>query len=96
MNFETLDFGGKASLCWSFFWRGMLITIGSMLVGAILGGLAGFLIGMVGGRSAIGFAQWVGGALGILSGCVFLYLYIRWLLSSRLGRFRLVLVSAAD
>ncbi len=36
----------------------------------------------------------IGGLLGLLTGLFFFYLYVRWLLASRLGAFRLVLVLA--
>ena len=51
-------------------------------IATALGGIA---------RSAI---PMIGGLLGLLTGLFFFYLYVRWLLVSRLGAFRLVLVLA--
>jgi ABC-type amino acid transport system permease subunit len=96
INISLLGFGEKLSICWSFLWRGILITLGSMIVGGILGGLIGFLIVVSGVTKQTGMpvVQVLGFGVGFLSGCGFLYVYIRWLLSSRLGKFRLVLILA--
>src|SRR5687768_7422519 len=98
LNIRNLGFGAKASLCWSFFWRGIVVTIGSMLAGGALGFLFGAAVALVSGQghspSMAQVAQWGGAGLGFLSGAFFLYLYVRWLLGARLGSYRLVLVTA--
>ncbi|MGV3569291.1 MAG: hypothetical protein ACO1PB_01735 [Ramlibacter sp.] len=96
MNITTLSLGGKIAVCWSFMWRGMLITIGSAIVGGLLGGLLGFLVAETGIARHTGaqLAQVVATLAGGLTGCVFLYLYVRWLLTAQLGRYRLLLVPA--
>ena len=83
----------KALICWSFLWRGIAIGIGSALCGGLLGGIAGAVLGLTGLFKA---APFVGGLLGALCGFVFLYFYVRWLLTSRLGQFRLLLVHAEE
>ncbi len=94
VDIRSLNFLSKAGLCWSFFWRGILITLLSMLVGGILGGLFGFVMAMAGASKSTGMAivQSGGLVLGLVSGCFCLYLYVKWLLSARLGGFRLMLV----
>lgn len=91
INIKELPFSSKASICWSFFWRGILTVLASSLCGALLGGVAGFFLGLAGVVKA---APIVGGVLGLICGVYFLYLFLRWLLSSRLGSFRLVLIHA--
>jgi hypothetical protein len=100
VDIRTLAFGARLAICWSFFWRGILIAIASILSGAVLGTLAGGIIGFgfaMGGlstQSIKGASQIVGGVLGLAAGFFFLYVYIRWLLKSRLGAYRLMLVWA--
>jgi ABC-type amino acid transport system permease subunit len=98
LKISSLGFGAKASICWSFFWRGVLITLGSAVAGAILGAIVGFVVAASGipRQPGLRLAQFAGGGAGLISGAVFLYLYIRWLLSARLGKYRLLLVSADD
>lgn len=100
INIRHSGFGEKAAICWSFFWRAMVITVGSMLTGGLLGGLFGMVFGMAaaaGGMSRASLALVAplgGGVIGLLAGFFFLYVYICWLTGPRLGRFRLVLVRA--
>ena len=92
IDFKELPTLSQAGIVWSFFWRGIATTLGSALCGALLGGIVGFALGISGiGRSALPL---IGGLVGLLTGLFFFYLYVRWLLASRLGHFRLVLVPA--
>jgi len=93
LDIKELPFSSKARICWGFFWRGIVITLGSTLCGALLGGVAGFILGFAGAPQA---AAPVGGLLGVVTGAFFIYLFLRWLLSSRLGNFRLLLVHAQE
>ena len=95
LKLSELDFASKASICWSFLWRGILATIGSMVLGFVLGAAFGFDVALVagGGRAVMPLIQIGGFFLGAACGVVCLYFYIRWLLGTRLGRFRLLLVS---
>lgn len=100
VDIRMLSFGAKAGICWSAFWRGILVTLGSMLTGGVLGGVVGGVMGFFLSLAGLqlqtiqGLAMVVGVVLGLSAGGVFLYLYIRWLLSSNLGAYRLVLVEA--
>ncbi|MCX9158588.1 hypothetical protein OPU71_20945 [Niveibacterium sp. 24ML] len=102
IDFRELPFSSKASICWSFLWRGLAITIASSLAGALLGGIAGALLGFalnmsgVPQSSAMSLIQIVGGLLGLACGVFFLSVYVRWLLSAQLGKFKLLLVNAAE
>lgn len=93
LTFTELSLSAKASICWSFFWRGIVITIASSLTGAVLGGIAGAILGLGGVSRA---APVAGGMLGLVAGALFVYFYVRWLLSSRLGQYRLLLVRADE
>ncbi len=90
IDFKELTTLSQAGIVWGFFWRCIATALGSALCGALLGGIVGFVLGISGiARSAI---PMIGGLLGLLTGLFFFYLYVRWLLASRLGAFRLVLV----
>jgi hypothetical protein len=91
LDIKELPFSSKASICWNFFWRGFVIALGSALCGGLLGGIAGFILGFAGLVKA---APVAGGVLGVVVGAYFIYLLLCWLLSSRLGDFRLVLIPA--
>jgi len=100
VDFRTLTLDSKLAITWSFFWRAIVIGFASMVSSGIAGGIVGFIVGMVLGIAGlpIEWIQVAGGliglALGILFGFLFFLLYVQWLLSSRLGRFRLSLVRA--
>ena len=93
LDIKELPLSSKARICWGFMWRGIAMTIGSMLCGGLLGGIAGFGLALVGVPKA---APVVGGILGAITGIFFIYLFVRWLLSSRIGSFRLALVHAQE
>ena len=98
LNIAALRFSEKLGICWSFFWRAILITLASMLAGGILGAIFGALVAASGafGPSELQVAQVGGGVLGLVAGFFFLYLYVRWLLSAKLGKYRLLLVLAEE
>lgn len=92
VNFQTVPTLAKFGVCWSFFWRAIVITIGSTIGGAVLGAAVGAVAAIAGlPREASPVA---GGIVGLCVGFGFIYLYVLWLLSSRVGRFRLQLVAA--
>lgn len=94
LDIKALSLSSKAHICWGFFWRGMVITLGSLLFSALLGGVIGAVCAVFGFSAPLTSA--LGGLMGALSGAVLLYFYVRWLLSARLGQFRLVLVHAQE
>ena len=94
LEITELPFSSKAGICWSFFWRGIFITIGSTICGALIGGVFGFVFAILGLPKSAG--PLVGGVVGTISGAFFLYFYVRWLLAARLGNFKLVLVHAQE
>lgn len=100
VDFKTLPLGAKLAITWSFFWRALLVSIASMLCSGMAGGVLGFMIGLVLGAAGFPieaiqlFGALVGFVLGIGFGFLFFLLYVQWLMSSRLGRFRLQLVHA--
>jgi ABC-type amino acid transport system permease subunit len=93
IDIDNLPLSSKASLCWSFFWRAIVTSLGSAVCGGLLGGIVGVIFGLAGTPKV---AVAVGGVLGIGCGAFFLYVFIRWLLSSRLGRYKLLLVNTDD
>lgn len=93
LDINVLPLSSKARICWGFFWRSIIISIGSGLCGGALGGIVGFVFGLAGAPKAVAA---VSGVLGLVTGAFFIYLLVRWLLSSRLGRFKLILVHADE
>lgn len=89
-DFRQLPAGAKATLTWSFFWRSIVIGFGSALAGGVLGSVTGFAFDAAG--LSLEQVLVVSGFLGVLIGLFFLVLYIQWLLSGRLGPFRLAAV----
>lgn len=100
LNIKTLPFQSKARICWGFFWRSIVVGIGSGLSGALIGGVVGGILGVLlyltgtSDPDGLYLIQIVSGVLGVLWGCFCFYFYIRWLLSSKLGKYRLLLVHA--
>lgn len=98
LDFRRLAPRSRLALCWSFLWRGVVITFASMAAGAIIGALFGAVLGLVAAalgipsRAMAGTVQLAGIVIGVGCGLLFFYVYVRWLLTGRLGRFRLVLV----
>ncbi len=89
LDIKQLPTVDKFVIGWGFMWRGLLITICSAIAGALIGGLLGFLsaaIGLPKGSGAI-----LGGIAGIFVGIYFLYIWLRWILSAKLGSYRLEL-----
>lgn len=94
LDINSLSLRSKIRICWGVFWRSMVITLGSLLCSALLGGLFGAICAVLG--VSVQVSSPLAGLLGLLSGSVFFYFYVRWLLSARLGKFRLVLVHAQE
>jgi hypothetical protein len=59
----------------------------------LVGGMDGFVLGFLGVTEGIAV---VAGILGAVYSIFFVYLFLCWLLSSRIGNFRLVLVHAQE
>ncbi len=92
LEFNELPFLSKLRICWGFVWRGLCVTLGSTVCGALLGGVIGFVFAMLGFPKTV--APLIAAGFGLLIGLGFIYLYVRWILSTRLGQFRLKLVPA--
>ena len=98
VNIKELEIGDILKIWWGFFWRGIAIGIGSMLSGAVAGGIfgaiAGAVISIVGGgqETIIAIARLGGSVLGVVIGFYFFYLYLLWILKSRFGKYRLALI----
>lgn len=100
LQITRLPLAAKFQIAWSFMWRGVAITVASMMCGGIVGGIFGGVFGFGSSLAGVSVAtampvlQVVGGIMGLMIGLFFVYVYVRWMLSSRLGKFRLILVLA--
>ena len=91
LNIAELPLSSKVSIWWSIYWRGIFITFGS----AFCGGSVGFIVGLILRSTGLrNIAPTITGTIGFAIGSAFFYVFIRWLLSARLGKFRLVLIRA--
>ena len=85
-------------LAWAFVWRGILVSIGSMLTGGIIGGIIGFILGFIGSMLGLDvetlrpFITILGGIIGFFIGLCFVVLLLKWIFKARFKRFRLTLV----
>ena len=100
LNIADLSLSSKVKVTWSFVWRGLVAAIASTLSGGIVGFIVGGFMGgffSVNGTLSpdlIKYIQIVCGSLGVVVGVIFYYLYVKWLLTSKLGAYRLLLVAA--
>ncbi len=94
LDINDLSFSSKAQICWGFFWRGIAITIASTLCSALIGGITGVVLALIGAPK--GAVTIIGGVLGLSCGMYFIYLLVLWLLTTRIGNFKLVLTHAEE
>jgi hypothetical protein len=97
ISIENLEISNIIKIWWGFMWRAILTTIGSMLVGGALGWLFGVITGFIGSlidgtQEMVVIIATAGGILGLISGIYSFYLYLRWLLTSKFGNYKLVLI----
>ncbi len=98
VNPKELTLPDWLRLWWGFAWRGLLIMAVSFLAGGALGFLTGVVIGLVLVMCGLDIApfklpmQLFGGCLGIVIGIGFFTVWFKWILRSRFGGLRLVLV----
>ncbi|WP_394562061.1 hypothetical protein [Aquipseudomonas alcaligenes] len=98
VKIKELSLQETLRILWGFLWRGLTISVASVLAGGILGAIFGFIVGLIvamsgGSRETIeSIAGIGGGVLGLISGIFFFYIYIRWLLSAQFGKYKLALL----
>lgn len=94
---RTLGRGDRVRICWGFFWRAVLTTVASSACGFLAGGVVGFLLALMGlPPEYLGVAQVMGGLAGVVVAFCFLWIYVHWLFSARIGKYRLRLVDASE
>jgi len=96
VDFTTLPLSSKARIIWGFIWRFILNSLVAMVVAGLLGALIGFFVAVSGLTQSTVVTATLGAVTGLCVQIFFLYFYVRWLLSSRLGTYRLKLVHADD
>ncbi len=95
IEYSSLAFGQRFAVAWGFFWRGVLITLGSMIGGGVFGGIIGFAAAMLGlPPENKGVITLLGMAAGGIVGVLFFWLYVNWLFAARIAGHRLRLVKA--
>lgn len=96
---QTLERQEAGAVHLGIIWRGVVVVLGSNITGIIVANALGVLLGNMladSGKdlspSMITALSYAGVALSVLIGIAFIYINLRWLLSVRLGNYRLVLV----
>ena len=102
VGLNNLEWSDKAGVFWSFLWRLLAATAGSIIVAVIVGifsrnafGILSAMMGMHKYDTTIPM-QALGLVMGAIVGVVLLSFLLRWLLRSKLGQYRLVLVEASE
>jgi hypothetical protein len=102
VSIRNIEWRDQAGLYWSFLWRLLAATAASLGLAAIIGNFGGIVFNILGAMK--GLERHVmempilltGGLVGTLVAVVLFYFLLRWLLKSKLGQYRLVLVEAGE
>ncbi|WP_147171792.1 hypothetical protein [Pseudomonas sp. SJZ079] len=98
VKIKELNLKDTLRILWGFLWRGLTISVASVLAGGILGAIFGFIAGLIialsgGSKETIeSIAGIGGGVLGLISGIFLFYIYICWLLKAKFGKYKLALL----
>lgn len=97
VDLDALPTQDQFTVYWGFLWRSLVMSLATFLVTFVLSMIAAVflgLIGLVSGFGSDGFStsqKAVGVIAGIGAGLALTWHFLRWLLQSRMGRFRLLL-----
>jgi hypothetical protein len=97
LDIRELPLSAKVAITWEFFWRGILTFLLASVLGfllLLLPGLAMSWLGLLSNDKAFETFELVGRVAVPAVYLFALYFYVRWLLTSQLGAYRLVLVPA--
>ena len=75
---------------WSYFWRSILAIIGAMIIGGFVGGIYGYILGMLGASADT--VQLFVAPIGFIIGIGISIVPIKMILGKDFGDFRLVLI----
>lgn len=101
-RFEVVDLDSIPSrdqikVFWGYIWRSYVAWVASFVAALIVAVLAGILLGLFGPVAGIPKAnlhktgQIIGFVLAILAGWYFTWHFVRWILKTHIGRYRLLL-----
>lgn len=82
-----------AKIWFAYLWRNILAIIGAVIIGAIVGGLFGFILGMLGASKET--IQVVVAPIGFIIGIGISIVPLKLILGKDFGEFRLVLVESS-
>ena len=92
-EFASLSFGTRLAVWWGFVWRGLIITVGSMIGGGIAGGIVGFIAALLGvPPDDKNLIMALGGIAGGIVGLFFMWVYVHWLFRAHIAGYRLQLM----
>ena len=87
-----VTWGRVVHVWWAWFWRSLVASLGAGVAGGVIGGVAGAVLGLAGARPSQ--VVYVTIPIGLVIGFVASILTMKWLLTSKLGEFRISLVSS--
>jgi len=102
LMFSELEFSDQFHFMWSWFWRGVCITILVSLCAMIAGGIVGAMFGIVAVilhkdiHAAMGPLRMLGFAVGLIVGFAGLFPLINWLTKATFGNYELWIVKTRD
>src|SRR4051812_38281971 len=102
VSMRNLDWRERVGVFWSFLWRALTAAAGTVIVAGTFGIFSGTVVNIAGAMMGMNkYAvdmpmQIIGGLTGALVGVLSLYILLRWLLRTKLGQYRLVLVDANE
>ena len=85
-----VTWGRTAKVWWAFFWRNVLAIFAGVVAAMIVGGIIGFILGILG--ASLQTVQVIGGAIGLGIGLAISIVPIKLILGKDYGEFRLVLL----
>lgn len=84
---DHLSFGERVALTWSLFWRASVVGVLSMIVSGLIGFGVGYALAAAG--FSLATVQVAGVIIGLANGLGSWFVYVWWILSARLGKYRL-------
>jgi len=98
INQKELPFKSWVMLAWALVWRGLIIIVGSGLSGVLIGGVLGFIVGVVCVITKHPFEsikipfQMFCGILGLGIGFLFNILFLKWFFNANFHDFRIAII----
>ena len=91
VSYQKLPWEEKVTIMWGWFWRSVVVTIGTATAVGIFLALSMAFFKMLNSDVSPAILAFVGLVMGLAMTIVTIHPLIAWLLSTRIGRYRLLL-----